>query len=59
MIVSIGVNDTKIIYNSVSKRETIQVLDAHEQPVIRIAIDEISDELYGISNKGQLVIWSF
>ena len=52
-------NDTKIIYNSVSKRETIQVLDAHDDPVIRIAIDEISDELYGISSSGQLVIWSF
>jgi hypothetical protein len=29
-IVSIGVNDTKIIYNSVSKRDTIQVLDVHD-----------------------------
>jgi hypothetical protein len=30
ILVSIGVNDTKIIYTSVSKRETIQVLDIHE-----------------------------
>jgi hypothetical protein len=30
MIVTIGVNDTKIIYNSISKRETIQVLDVHD-----------------------------
>jgi hypothetical protein len=30
LIISIGVNDTKIIYNSVSKRDTIQVLDVHD-----------------------------
>ncbi len=40
MIVSIGVNDTKIIYNSISNRESIQVLDVHDQSTIRIAIDE-------------------
>ncbi len=30
IIVSIGVNDTKIIYNSVSEPDTIQVLDVHD-----------------------------
>ncbi len=59
IIVSIGVNDTKIIFNSISKRDTLQILDLHHQPLIRIAIDETSDELYGISSRGQLVIWSF
>lgn len=59
ILVSIGVNDTKIIYNSISKREAIQVLNVHDQPLIRITIDELSDELYGISSSGQLVIWSY
>ncbi len=30
IIVSIGVNDRKVIYNSVSERDTIQVLDVHD-----------------------------
>ena len=29
IIVSIGVNDTKIIFNSISKRDTLQILDLH------------------------------
>jgi hypothetical protein len=30
IIVSIGVNDTKIIFNSISKRDTLQILDLHD-----------------------------
>ena len=36
----------------------MQVLETHDNPVIRIFLDENTDELYGISSNGQLVIWS-